>query len=493
MTKKARSFGFGSLLVFSLSCVLSFSGFDLQQDIQERGLSERAARSQPPTAYKASYHDPAPYDWPVSTPEAQGLDSAIFDNAFAEAAKLPNMYSLLVVRNGHLIGERYYNHQTMNDANHIHSASKSFTSALVGIAFRENYLHSLDQKMMDFFPEYAARITDTRKFDITLEHLLTMQAGFNWEDTEQNWSEYASSPNWVEYALSLPLMHDPGEMMHYSTVQTNLLSVILTRATGMSTKEFADLYLLGPLKISIRHWRQDPQGNYTGGHEMYYSPRNMARFGYLFLQKGKVDDLQIVPEEWVEASWQNAGQGNYDWIPLEDHGYGYQWWMGRLGGYVIFFASGKGGQNIIVIPELDMIVVTTTNADAWEGSWAQNQWVLRIVAFNILIPIRDHLGSPPYSPRGARALKVENRALLLKEYINVITWEDNPRNADENVVGYRIYRMFASTLFLLGEVDSRTFEYWDVGVLREHLLHYALTAVTDDGTESLPLYFSDTY
>lgn len=101
----------------------------------------------------------------------------------------------------------------------------------------------------------------------------------------------------------------------------------------------------------------------------------------------------------------------------------------------IYFASGKGGQKIIVIPELDMIVVTTTNVDAWEGAWYQNQWVLRIVAYNILIPIRNQLGSPPYSPCGAQALKVENRSLLLREYINVITWEDNLRNADENVVG----------------------------------------------------------
>jgi CubicO group peptidase (beta-lactamase class C family) len=400
------------------------------------------------------------------------------------------MYSLLVVKNGYLIAERYYNHMTMNDANHIHSASKSFTSALVGIAFRENYLQSLDQKMMDFFPEYAPQMTDPRKFDITIEHLLTMQAGFNWEDTEQHWRDYASSPNWVEYALSLPLMHDPGEMMHYSTVQTNLLSVILTRATGMSTKAFADLFLLDPLDISIRHWHQDPQGYYTGGHEMYYSPRNMARFGFLFLHKGKVDGQQIIPEEWVEASWQNTGQGVYDWLPLEDHGYGYQWWMGRLGGYDIFFASGKGGQKIIVVPELDMIVVTTTNADAWEGAWAQNQWVLRIVAFNVMIPIRNHLGSPPYSPHNAQAIKVENRGLFLKEHINIITWENNPRNSNENIVGYRIYRMHAHSPSLLGEVDARTFEFWDTGVVRDHLYHYALTAVTDDGAESLPIYFS---
>ena len=157
----------------------------------------------------------------------------------------------------------------------------------------------------------------------------------------------------------------------------------------------------------------------------------------------------------------------------------------------IYFASGKGGQKIIVIPELDMIVVTTTNADAWEGAWYQNQWVLRIVAYNILIPIRNQLGSPPYSPCGAQALKVENRSLLLREYINVITWEDNLRNVDENVVGYRIYRMHADTPSLLGEVDARTYEYWHGGVVRDHLYHYALTAVTDNGKESLPIYFSD--
>jgi CubicO group peptidase (beta-lactamase class C family) len=478
-------------LVLVACLALTFAGSGFEQSNQKSSDQESQVRWRLLAPYDTYYDDPQPYNWPISTPEAQGLDFGIFNSALVEGGKIPNIYNLLVVKNGHLIAEGYYNSMTMYDANHIHSASKSFTSALVGIALRENYLHSLDQKMMDFFPEYASRMTDPRKFDITIEHLLMMQAGFNWEDTEQHWRDYTSSPNWVEYALTLPLMHDPGEMMHYSTVQTNLLSVILTRATGMSTKAFADLYLFRPLNISIRHWHQDPQGYYTGGHEMYYSPRNMARFGYLFLKKGKVDGQQIIPEEWVEASWQNTGQGVYDWRPLEGHGYGYQWWMGRLGGYDIFFASGKGGQKIIVVPELDMIVVTTTNADAWEGAWEQNQGILRLVAFNVLTPVRDHLGSPPYSPCGARVVKVENRGLILREHINVITWEDNPRNANTDIAGYRIYRMFAHAASLLGEVDARAFEFWDVNVVKDYSYQYALTAVTDDGTESLPIYFSN--
>jgi CubicO group peptidase (beta-lactamase class C family) len=250
----------------------------------------------------------------------------------------------------------------------------------VGIALRENYLESLDQKMMDFFPEYVTSSMDPRKFDITLRHLLMMRAGFDWDDTEQQWNIYASSPDWVQYALALPLRDNPGEKFHYSTVQTNLLSAILTRASGMSTLELADRFLYQPLQISIGYWHQDPQGNYTGGHAMWYTPRDMARFGYLFLNKGLMDGKQIIPAKWVEESVQNYGYTHLTWWPyLANSGYGYQWWTNTIDGFEVFYASGKGGQRILMVSDLNLIIVTTTDAASWVTNVDQNQAVMELI------------------------------------------------------------------------------------------------------------------
>jgi CubicO group peptidase (beta-lactamase class C family) len=330
--------------------------------------------------YHSLYTVENPYEWETALPESQGLNPQIISDVLNEAESMAFMYSVLIVRNGFLVVEKYFHGPDSHDANHIHSVSKSFTSALIGIALRENYLESLDQKMMDFFPEYITPSLDQRKFDITLRHLLMMRAGFDWNDNEANWQEYASSPNWVKYAIEIPLRDNPGARFNYSTPQTNLLSAIITKASGMSTREFAERFLFEPLQISIGHWHQDPQGYYTGGHEMYYTPRDMARFGYLFLNNGLLDGNQIIPAEWVEESVQNYGYANENWRSfVANSGYGYQWWIDTIGNYNVFYASGKGGQKIMIIRDLNMVIVTTTNADSWQTSESQNQAVMVLI------------------------------------------------------------------------------------------------------------------
>jgi CubicO group peptidase (beta-lactamase class C family) len=412
----------------------------------------------------------------------------MFERAFQAADMIPNLYGLVVIRKGTLIAERYFHGQTMFRANHLHSASKSFTSALVGIALRENFIQNLDQKMMDFFPEHASPILDPRKYQITLRHLLTMRAGFAWEETVSDLEAYLASPDWVRYALNLPLRYDPGQVFLYSSVQTNLLSAILTKASGLSTKAFAEKYIYGPLGISIAQWYQDPQGYYLGGHAMYISPRDMARFGFLYLQKGRIDLRQIVPSVWIEESWQCTGHSGWDWGPVQNEGYGYQWWMGKLGGYDIFFAAGKGGQFIITVPELEMVVVTTADGDSWVGSGAQNQDILRLVDRYILQAVRSRLGDPPYSPSGLSVRKVTNRGLAFREYINLVRWEPNIRNAGADIVKYRIYEAKGESRILMGEVPAGTREFRHRRVNRTEIYHYAVSAVAADGRESIPAY-----
>jgi CubicO group peptidase (beta-lactamase class C family) len=469
------------ICIFFLMIILFGLGFS-QEKIAEDEIIRPHFRFSPEEVFENQIREP--YSWPASTPEEQGLDSSIFESAFQEAEKIPYIYSLLVVRNGYLIAERYFHLQDKYDANNVYSVSKSFASALVGIAFRENYLYSLDQKLMDFFPEYITADLDPRKFDITIEHLLTMKAGFDFDENQEDWDQYWTSADWIRYAIELPLRHNPGESFHYSTVQTNLLSGILTKTAGMSTREFAEKYLFTPLNISIRSWHQDPQGIYTGGHEMYYTPRDMARFGYLYLKNGLLDGKQIVPEAWVKQSIKPSSRLTSDWGPMTERGYGYKWWLGKIHDYELYHASGMGGQYIMNIPELNMVIVTTMAWSSWPNP---GQFMpIELIANHILLPIKCFLGFPPHFPSEVSAEKVENRGLGYFEYINVLRWQPNPRNAGVNISKYRIYQVVdASIWFLLDEVNASTFEYWDLGVDKERKYTYGISSVTDDDKESV--------
>lgn len=303
-----------------------------------------------------------PYDWPVSTPEEQGLDASMVDRALRKGSQLPYLNALLVVRNGFLIAERYYGDTGTTDANTVMSVSKSFLSAITGIAVRRGYL-SLGRPMMDFFPEYATPDMDSRKYDITLRHLLTMTSALPYDDHADHWNQWMPSSDWVAFCLGLPLDGTPGEVFHYSTCSTHLMSAILTRATGMSTLEFARQYLFEPLGITIGGWRQDPQGYYRGGWDMYFTPRDMARFGYLFLERGRVDDQRILTKGWVKRSTRAYARGG-EWGPIDELGYGYWWWTGKGEKiYRMYFALGYGGQFIISIPKLDMVIVAAADAN----------------------------------------------------------------------------------------------------------------------------------
>jgi CubicO group peptidase (beta-lactamase class C family) len=318
------------------------------------------------------------YDWITASPEDYGIDLPLLERSLQKAEEISNLFSILLIRNGTLIAERYYNGANLTNSYHIHSVTKSFTTTLVGIALQEGYISNLDQKVLEFFPEYVHPELDPRKHNITIDHLLSMSAGFEFPETTENWIEYSSSPDWVEYVINLPLRHDPGKGWAYSTPHSNLLSAIITKATGMSTLDFASQYLFNPLKISISHWQQDPQGIYTGGHEMYMTPRDMGRLGYLYMNNGRIGEKQVIAKEWINISiqdhsnnslreWEEATGG---WISIKNMGYGYGWWLGNMkrNGNVddVYFAQGLGGNFILNLPELDVVIVTSANGTIFE-------------------------------------------------------------------------------------------------------------------------------
>jgi CubicO group peptidase (beta-lactamase class C family) len=301
----------------------------------------------PPTPVQQDYR---PINsWRESTPEEQGMDSEHF-KLLREHIKenLPHMRSVLVIRHGYLVLEEYYQ-GVPNDYQAVASVTKSVISALIGIALQEGYIQSLDQKVVDFYPEYVTPNTDPRIGDITLEHLLTMTSGL---EREPDYGE-----NWVESTLEQSLSSTPGQVFHYNDAAAHLLSGILTRTTHMTAIEFGNKYLFRPLGIPLPPWETDPQGNNVGGDGLSLRPREMAKIGYLYLNQGLWDGQQLVPAEWVRMATQKHTAADI----LNDD-YGYLWWVTTVEGHAAYYAAGFGGQFIYVVPDLDLVVVMTGNA-----------------------------------------------------------------------------------------------------------------------------------
>ncbi|MCX6302027.1 MAG: serine hydrolase [Bacteroidia bacterium] len=325
------------------------------------------------------------FEWPVSTPSAEGMNQQKLDSACIKADELGFVDALLVLRNGHLVAEKYYNGYGVNTEHQIYSDTKSFMSALVGIALENGLIENLDKKIMDYFPEYIYSGMDSRFFDITVRHLLTMRMGIDKE--ENTLIPIVQTNDWIRETFNLPLLFDPGQKFSYNSLETHLLSAILTKVTGKSALEFAVENLTGPMGIEIIQWNHDPLGNNTGGYDIYMKPRDMAVLGYMYLNDGMINNTQIVSKEWVDVSLTRTWAANSKkWGPLTDYNYGYLWWLGKMNGYDLFMALGMGGQYVINFPDLDLIVVTTANKDiSWDNE--QEIPILEIVSKYILTAI----------------------------------------------------------------------------------------------------------
>lgn len=323
------------------------------------------------------------YDWQTSTPEEQGLDQELLEQAFAEAEALSYYYSLLIVRNGFLVEEAYYQDRTPHSPDPIYSVTKSVLSTLIGMALEMGYIDSLDQKLMDFFPTAVSSTGDDRKENITIRQLLTMQAGFQHERDIGH--EMSIAPHMIEAIIGSELKFDPGTDFLYSTHGSHLLSGILTKAARMSSFTFAYEFLFKAMGTNAVAWARDQNGYFYGGAGMHMTPRDMAALGMLYLNKGILDGQRLLPEYWIEESVTNHRSYVEPWKEMDDVGYGYLWWTGAFNGNPIYFASGFGGQWILVVPHLDMVVVSTMNAMTEDEDWNQMTSFIRIV-YDYILP-----------------------------------------------------------------------------------------------------------
>jgi CubicO group peptidase (beta-lactamase class C family) len=323
--------------------------------------------------------------WQASTPQEQRLDPLLVAEMYHNAAELETLYSLLVVKNGYLIAEDYFNEGSIGGKTLLQSASKSYVSALVGIALEEGYLSSVDQKMVDFFPEHADQITDPRKKQITIREMLQMRAGYPDEETDQ---AYLDALYWGEYPhliVDFPLVSDPGTSFNYSNLTFSWLAILLARACGTDLKSYAQEYLFQPMDTEVGDWLQDRDGNYIGSGGIHLTARDAAKFGLLYLNDGEYKGEQIIPSDWVHASLQSYSENTRDYgrsLSFRDLGYGYGWWTARAGEHSFSFAWGHGGQLIVLLDELDMVIVTT--ADPFFGQHDGNSWTHEKATINLV-------------------------------------------------------------------------------------------------------------
>lgn len=285
-----------------------------------------------------------------------------------------NINGMLVVHKGNVVFENYYNGYGPDDAYHVASVTKTVISALIGICIDKGYIKSVDQKVIEFFPEY-----NVKSSEVTVRHLLTMTAPYPFVDWQKPLEELCTQQNWVQYTLNR--MGNGGEIgsFKYSSAGAHVLSAIISSATGKSAREFANEQLFQPLGMreipnynmkafgfddlfgkDVKGWVHDPNDITTGGWGLTLTVRDMAKFGRLYLNEGTYNRKQILSKSWIQES-----------TAMNPNRYGYLWWLREEGGIFSYCAMGDDGNVICCVPEKELVVVIASEVipnaeDRWK-------------------------------------------------------------------------------------------------------------------------------
>lgn len=343
-----------------------------------------------------------------------GIDTTIISNAVNKIAngKFGEVHSMLIYKNDKLVLEEYFSgHSYKWDAKNYHgkmvnwdknmphdqmSCTKSVTSALIAIAIDKGFIKSVNQSIFDYLPDHQHLKINKREY-ITIEHLVTMTSGLAWDEWSASHGTAANDIDalWftcketISCVLDRPWWQEPGELFTYNGGGMAILGEIIKNSSGMTIDEFSTTYLFDPLGVKNTRWTQFPGGVWDGSGAFYITPRAMLKFGVLYLNDGIWDEEQLIPKDWVKKSAIPFKNNRNIKIPGEDsgkNGYGYTWWTSKFShnGSTInmFRAGGWGGQEIMVFPELDMVVVFTG------GNYASKTKLFKIVENYILKSIK---------------------------------------------------------------------------------------------------------
>jgi len=340
--------------------------------------------------------------WQTASPASVGLDGAKLDDMAAAitAGEYENVHGIVIIKNSKLVFEQYFpGHMWAFEGDQFHgdpidydadtlhnlaSVTKSFTSALIGIAVDRGHIAGVNETLFSYFPEYA-HLETAGKDEITLERLLTMTSGLQWNgmeifvgsrDSRNDLIQLFRVDDPIEYILAKPLVSEPGVEWYYHGGGTNLLGEVIRKAAGVRMDDFAAAHLFAPLGITDYEWDFINAEMIHASGNLRLRPRDMAKFGYLYLNGGVWQGERVLSEAWIDAS-------------VKDHattrggeGYGYQWWLRscRVGSTTFdsYYAAGWGGQRIMVFPAQEMVVVLTG------GNYVQNEPTDELIARYIL-------------------------------------------------------------------------------------------------------------
>jgi CubicO group peptidase (beta-lactamase class C family) len=313
----------------------------------------------------------------------------------------PNLEGLIIAKNGKPVYEKYFHGFSKDSLHDTRSAFKSVAGILIGIAIDNGFIKNVDEKVYSFFPEYKPYGNwNTLKDSMTIEHLLEMKSGFDceeWNGDKDCEDEMETHQDWIKFCLDLPLKNKPGSQWDYTSINAMLLGGIIAQASHMTVSDFADMYLFKPLDITKYRWTKDPMGHETSAGSFYISTRDINKIGQLVLNDGVFNGKRIVSRKWISAmttkrhkieDFSNVQISKNKVATPQPTYYAYTWYNETVQTekfrYNVVFASGNGGQYIMVVKDLNLAISFTGNS--YNSSKSKQPFDLLI---NYILPYFD--------------------------------------------------------------------------------------------------------
>lgn len=309
------------------------------------------------------------------------------EDAFLSAGGIPNLRCLIVYKDDHIVKEKYFHPGDSLAPHDVRSVTKSVMATLIGIAIDKGFIKSENDSIGDYLRPYVSTI-DAVKANIKIRDVLTMTSGISGDDlanpTEYN--TWLSASDQLSYTLNQPMFYKSGTFFSYNTGASHLSSAILSQASGIPTISFAEQYLFKPLEMGTHHWETDNRGLNNGGAGIYLTPYDMLKIGLLYMNNGVYNGTQVVSKEWINKA-STFKITSHDSQPFGP-GYGYFWWTGNTGSHDYFFANGYGGQFIVVVPDIKLVIIASTNWSGVSRNLADDQWYITLnLIMNKIIPL----------------------------------------------------------------------------------------------------------
>lgn len=307
--------------------------------------------------------------------QAKALDFEAMDKT---AQSFSNIKTVHIAHKGQVVWAKAYNKANINAVTNIKSASKSLMSAIVGMAIDRGVIEGVDQPIASLLADQFPKNPDPRLKDITIGHLLSMQAGLE-RTSGRNYGRWVLSDDWVKTALSWPFVDEVGGDMQYSTGNTHLLSAIVMQQTGQHTYLIANQWLQGS-GVRVQSWETSPTGIPMGGNQVGMTPSSLLAFGELYRRGGVTEKGQrLLSEEWITQSWTPRTQSRF-----HEGEYGYGWFIQAFAGVQGYYGWGYGGQMIYVLPDLALTIAITSEETLPSGRTGYRDSLHQMVSRDIV-------------------------------------------------------------------------------------------------------------